>query len=86
MNKGLVITDTPGRRDAVHMHLSNATAFIRFDCRGDHELDLFRIDEWKKQLKSWYLQGLEKCYFFLHIESREFKDDFIQYARELLKF
>ncbi|HPH84732.1 MAG TPA: DUF72 domain-containing protein [Ferruginibacter sp.] len=86
LGKGLVITDSPGRRDAVHMQLSNATAFIRFNAQGDHELDLFRIDEWKKTLRSWYRQGLEKCYFFLHIHSREFEDDFISYARHELTF
>ena len=86
LGKGLVITDSPGRRDAVHMQLSNTTAFIRFNAQGDHELDLFRIDEWKKTLRSWYRQGLEKCYFFLHIHSQEFEDDFISYARHELNF
>ena len=86
LNKGLVIADSPGRRDLVHMHLSNSTAFIRFSCRGDHELDLFRIDQWKKQLQSWYLQGLDKCFFFLHIQEKSSEDDFISYAKEVLKF
>ena len=86
MGKGLVITDAPGRRDAVHMMLSNNTAFIRFNCRGDHELDLFRIEQWKKQLRSWFLQGLERCYFFLHIHEEDYEEDFIQYTKQELKY
>jgi len=86
MNKGLVICDTPGRRDAVHMQLSNATAFIRFVCHGGEALDMFRIEQWRKQLKSWYLQGLEKCYFFLHIHDGNSEDDFIKYVQSELKF
>lgn len=86
LGKGLVITDSPGRRDAVHMKLSNSTAFIRFNCQGDHELDLFRIDEWRKRLRSLYLQGLQQCYFFLHIHNKEYEDDFIKYVQHELKF
>lgn len=86
LNKGLVISDSPGRREAVHMQLSNATAFIRFYGEGWNELDLHRISQWKKQLQSWYLQGLEKCYFFLHIQNKEGQEDFINYVQEELKF
>ncbi|MEP6712960.1 MAG: DUF72 domain-containing protein [Ferruginibacter sp.] len=86
LNIGTVITDTPARRDTVHMQLSNGNAFIRFYCQGDHELDLFRIEQWKKQLRSWFLQGLEKCYFFLHIQSQTAEEDFINYVQYELKF
>ena len=85
-NKGLVISDSPGRRDAVHMHLSNPTAFIRFFCRGDNELDKLRISLWKDQLKSWYLQGLEKCFFFLHINEKSSEEHFIKYVQSELVF
>ncbi len=85
-NKGLVITDTPERRDIVHMQLSNATAFIRFYCDGGLSVDEFRLVEWKRQLKSWFLQGLKECYFFLHISNKEAEDYFIDLAKDLLKF
>jgi len=80
-NKGTVITDAPGRREAVHMQLSTPVAFIRFYCGPELELDMFRIEQWKKQLKSWYLQGLEKCYFFLHIENKEAEVEFSEYVK-----
>ena len=86
LDKTLVITDTPGRRDALHMQLSNATAFIRFTCLGWNELDLFRISQWKKQIQSWYLQGLERCYFFMDIRDKEGADDFINYVKEECSF
>lgn len=86
LNKGVIITDVPLRRNAVHMQLSNGTAVIRFFGLGRNDTDLFRISQWKKAIHSWYLQGLEKCYFFLHIKNREGQDDFIEYVQEELSF
>lgn len=86
LNKGVIITDVPLRRNAVHMQLSNGTAVIRFFGLGWNDTDLFRISQWKKAIHSWYLQGLEKCYFFLHIKNREGQDDFIEYVQEELSF
>jgi uncharacterized protein YecE (DUF72 family) len=86
INKGLVITDTPGKRALVHMQLSNATAFIRFNCQGDHELDLFRIEQWQKQIKSWFLQGLQSCHFFVHVQNDAAEDDFMNYVKYTLQF
>ncbi|MEP6713511.1 MAG: DUF72 domain-containing protein, partial [Ferruginibacter sp.] len=86
INIGTIITDSPGRRDAVHMQLSTATAFIRFNCQGDEALDIFRVGEWKKQIKSWFLQGLEKCYFFLHIHNKDAEEDFINFVQYEFKF
>jgi uncharacterized protein YecE (DUF72 family) len=86
VNKSIVITDTPGRRDAVHMHLSNNIAFIRFVCDGNEVLDMFRIEQWRRQLRSWYLQGLDTCYFFLHINNKNAENDFIEYVKSELIF
>ncbi len=85
-NRGLVITDTPERRDQVHMQLSNATAFVRFYCDGGLSVDEFRLVEWKRQLRSWFLQGMKECYFFLHISNKDAEDYFIELANELLSF
>ena len=86
LNKGLVITDTPGKRASVHMQLSTARAFVRFSCQGDHELDLFRIEQWKKQLKSWLLQGLQCCHFFVHVQNESAEEDFMNYVKYSLSF
>ena len=63
---GTVITDTLGRRDAVHMRLTTPRAFVRFVGNGLHDSDFRRIDEWVPRLETWVEQGLEELYFFVH--------------------
>jgi uncharacterized protein YecE (DUF72 family) len=68
LSVGLVITDTSGRRDLLHMELTIKEAFIRFEGNGKAMLDAdaLRIEEWVKRIKTWVGLGLEKVYFFLH--------------------
>jgi uncharacterized protein YecE (DUF72 family) len=68
LGKGAAITDASGRRDCLHMELTNNQAFIRFVGNGGKFLDSdkARIDEWVIRLKQWLDDGLEKIYFFLH--------------------
>jgi hypothetical protein len=84
LNRGIVITDTARQRGAAHMRLSNPTAFIRFHCWGNNEIDQYRILEWKDVLRSWYSQGLEHCYFFLHIADKQSEVDFSSYVKHEL--
>jgi len=63
---GLVITDTPGRRDVVHMHLTISQAYIRFVCIGNHPTDYERVNTWMKRLKYWKQNGLAEAGFFIH--------------------
>lgn len=65
-NLATVITDVAGRRDVLHMRLTNATAFVRFVGYGLHPSDYTRIDDWVARLKSWFDLGLQKLYFFIH--------------------
>lgn len=65
-NMALVLTDTPGRRDVLHMRLTNRTAFIRFNANNNHPTDKQRMDEWVQKAKSWFDEGLEEFYFFVH--------------------
>ncbi|MEO6306161.1 MAG: DUF72 domain-containing protein, partial [Bacteroidia bacterium] len=55
-----------GRRDVLHMRLTNKTAFIRFNANDDHFTDRQRIDEWMIRFKHWFDNGLETLYFFVH--------------------
>lgn len=66
MGKGLVITDSPGRRDAVHMYLTVPRLLLRFVCNGDHPTTFSRIDAWTERLRLWLGQGLQEAYIFLH--------------------
>lgn len=60
-----IITDTAGRRDLLHMRLTNSRAFIRY-VGANHASDYARLDEWTQRLKTWRSQGLKQVNFFVH--------------------
>ncbi|MEC3908092.1 DUF72 domain-containing protein [Tamlana sp. 2201CG12-4] len=60
-----VIVDTAGRRDLMHMRLTNATAFVRY-VGANHASDYTRLDDWVKRLKLWKDQGVKEIDFFIH--------------------
>ncbi|MGM0546664.1 MAG: DUF72 domain-containing protein [Bacteroidota bacterium] len=64
-NVANVITDTAGRRDLLHMRLTNNEAFVRY-VGANHPSDYTRLDEWVNRLKQWNEQGLENIHFFVH--------------------
>jgi uncharacterized protein YecE (DUF72 family) len=66
LNIGLLLTDTPGRRDLVHMRLTIPRLFLRFVCNGVHPTSFSRADAWVQQLKNWLDRGLQEVYIFLH--------------------
>lgn len=63
---GVVITDAGGRRDCVHMDLTNKRTFIRFVGNDLHETDYIRINNWVARIGSWLEAGLEELNFFMH--------------------
>ncbi|MEO7306966.1 MAG: DUF72 domain-containing protein [Ferruginibacter sp.] len=67
MNIGAVITDTAGRRDCAHMHLTIPKAFIRYVGNSLHPTDYTRIDEWVGRMKYWLSKGIKELYFFMHM-------------------
>jgi uncharacterized protein YecE (DUF72 family) len=66
-NMGAVITDTAGRRDCAHMHLTIPKAFIRYVGNSLHSSDYTRTDVWVQRMKYWLDHGLEELYFFMHM-------------------
>lgn len=60
-----IIVDTAGRRDLMHMRLTNATAFIRY-VGANHTSDYTRLDDWVERLKSWKELGIKEIDFFVH--------------------
>lgn len=64
-NMANVIVDTAGRRDIMHMRLTNEEAFIRY-VGANHPSDYARLDEWVERLKYWVDLGLRKIHFFIH--------------------
>jgi uncharacterized protein YecE (DUF72 family) len=66
LNIGAVITDAPGRRDGVHMHLTMPKLLLRFVCNALHPTSLYRTAAWVQRLAYWVDRGLEEAYVFLH--------------------
>ncbi|UOY06437.1 DUF72 domain-containing protein [Muricauda sp. SCSIO 64092] len=60
-----VLVDTAGRRDLMHMRLTNNEAFIRY-VGANHVSDYPRLDDWVQRLKSWSALGLSNIHFFVH--------------------
>jgi uncharacterized protein YecE (DUF72 family) len=67
LSMGAVITDTAGRRDCAHMHLTVPKVFIRYVGNSLHPSDYTRCDAWVKRMKYWLDKGLEELYFFMHM-------------------
>jgi uncharacterized protein YecE (DUF72 family) len=67
LNMGIVITDTAGRRDCAHMHLTIPKAFIRYVGNSLHPSDYTRSDVWVQRIKYWLDKGMEELYFFMHM-------------------
>ena len=79
MNIGVVITDTSGRRDCAHMHLTLPKIFIRYVGNSLHPTDYTRIDEWIKRMKYWLDNGMEDIYFFMHMHDEAFSPELTVY-------
>ncbi len=64
-NMANVLVDSAGRRDIMHMRLTNNEAFIRF-VGTNHASDYSRLDDWVMRLKEWVDLGLTHIHFFVH--------------------
>jgi len=67
MNIGAVVTDTAGRRDCAHMHLTIPKTFVRYVGNSLHHTDYSRIDDWVNRVKWWLDNGIKEVYFFVHM-------------------
>ena len=59
------LVDTAGRRDLMHMRLTNNEAFIRY-VGANHATDYDRIEDWVLKLEDWIEKGLRNIHFFVH--------------------
>lgn len=60
-----ILVDTAGRRDIMHMRLTNNEAFVRY-VGANHESDYTRLDDWVEKLADWKDKGLKNIHFFVH--------------------
>lgn len=79
LNIGTVISDTSGRRDAVHMELTTKDAVIRFVGNDLAPSDYTRMDAWVGRLKTWKAMGLQTVYFFMHQNNEKFVPEACDY-------
>lgn len=84
MNMGAVITDTSGRRDCAHMHLTIPNAFIRYVGNSLHATDYTRTDAWIDRMKYWLDKGLEELYFFMHMHDETYSPELTVYLVDKL--
>lgn len=83
-NIGAVITDTSGRRDCNHLHLTIPKTFIRYVGNSLHPTDYTRVDEWIERIKYWIDKGIEEVYFFMHMHDEAFSPELTVYMVDKL--
>jgi uncharacterized protein YecE (DUF72 family) len=84
LKMGAVITDTAGRRDCAHMHLTIPKAFIRYVGNSLHPTDFTRTDAWVKRIKYWLDKGLQELYFFMHMHNEATSPELTVYLVDAL--
>lgn len=84
LNMGAVITDTAGRRDCAHMHLTIPKTFIRYVGNSLHASDYTRIDTWIERMKYWLNKGIEDIYFFMHMHDEATSPELTVYLLDKL--
>lgn len=65
-NISWILTDVSGRRDVLHMSLSNKTVFFRMTGNKLHETDYERIDQWVERFAEWSALDINEIYVFIH--------------------
>lgn len=81
---GLVITDTAGRRDLVHMRLLVPEVMVRFVATGAVEADRLRLVAWKERLSAWFREGLEQAWFFCHTHDNRHAPELARLFRDMV--
>ena len=79
---GAVITDTAGRRDCCHMHVTIPKTFIRFVGNSLHKTDFPRIDAWVDRMKYWLDNGMQEIHFFMHMHDEATSPELTVYLVE----
>lgn len=77
---GVVITDTAGRRDIIHMKLTVPIGFVRFVSNDLHPTDFIRVNEWASRLKYWLDSGMKEFYFFVHMNDESKSIELAKYV------
>ncbi|MFN3588636.1 MAG: DUF72 domain-containing protein [Spirosomataceae bacterium] len=87
---GLVLSDVAGRRDVLHMSITNDTCMIRFVGNELHPTDYERTLHWiEEKLTNWALCAVNKVFIFVHCgdneQAPELADFWISHLNEKLQ-
>lgn len=63
---GAVISDTAGRRDALHMQVTAPHVIVRFGGYEGHALDEHRLQQWGQWIEDHESRGGTSFYFLVH--------------------
>jgi len=63
---GSVMSDTAGRRDAVHMRLTTPNCIVRFGGNNMDATDETRLNDWVDRIASWQKMGLQEFQLWMH--------------------
>lgn len=61
-----ILSDTAGRRDALHMRLTSPHAIVRFGGYAPDPSDSKRLADWCHRLLRWSEQGLQTFHLWMH--------------------
>lgn len=63
---GAVISDTAGRRDALHMRVTAPHVLVRFGGYEGHPLDRVRLESWCRWIEQHEAQGVASFHLLVH--------------------
>ncbi|MDG1262576.1 MAG: DUF72 domain-containing protein [Flavobacteriales bacterium] len=63
---GSVISDTSGRRDALHMRMTAPFLMLRFGGNNLHPTDDERLESWVLRIQEWQANGLDSVFLLMH--------------------
>ena len=66
LGMGAVISDTAGRRDALHMRITAPFVLVRFGGYEGHDSDRERLRQWAEHIASWAREGLQEFHLLVH--------------------
>lgn len=76
---GTVMSDVSGRRDVLHMTLTDNSLMLRFVGNELHPTDYTRTDEWCLRITDWIKRGLKNIYIFIHCGENKYAPELAQY-------
>lgn len=83
---GAAITATPGRRDAIHMHITSTISIIRFVGNNLHPTDYVRMNLWAIRIREWArYNALKEIYFFVHHDDERYSPSTVAYMAKKLE-